>query len=269
MKITLLFAGIFLAGIFLPEPVTCQNCKCARNLCCSQYGYCGTGAAYCGKGCQSGPCSLRARVNNASIPGIVTLPFFNRIIAKSARNCPGRGFYTRDAFLKVIRDYPHFARSGSIDDSKREIAAFFAHASFETGYFCYIEEITGRSGKYCDKTNTKYPCNPRKSYHGRGPIQLSWNYNYGAAGKSLGFDGLNNPEIVAKDPVVSFKTALWYWMENAHWDFASGNGFGATIRAINRVECDGGDPKTVSSRVSYYTDYCKQLGVGTGNNLRC
>ncbi|XP_024995905.1 endochitinase EP3-like [Cynara cardunculus var. scolymus] len=269
MKITLLFAGIFLAGMLLPDPVTSQNCNCARNLCCSQYGYCGTGADYCGKGCRSGPCSLPAPINNADVSRIVTWGFFNRIVAKSASNCPGRGFYTRDAFLKVLRDYQQFGRSGSIDDSKREIAAFFAHVTLETGHFCYIEEINGRSSKYCDDTNTKYPCNPRKSYHGRGPIQISWNYNYGAAGESLGFDGLNNPEIVARDPVVSFKTALWYWMENVHWDFASGNGFGATIRAINAVECDGGNPNTVNSRVSYYTDYCKQLGVGTGNNLRC
>ena len=73
-------------------------------------------------------------------------------------------------------------------------------------------------------------------------IQLAWNYNYGAAGKSLGFDGLNNPDIVARDPVVSFKTALWFWMENCHWDFASGKGFGATTRAINGKECGRGNP---------------------------
>ncbi|KAI3693158.1 hypothetical protein L6452_32989 [Arctium lappa] len=269
MKTTLLLAGIFLAGILLPEPVTSQNCNCARNLCCSQYGYCGTGADYCGKGCKSGPCSLPAPTNNAYVPGIVTLAFFNGIVAKSASNCPGRGFYTRDVFLKVIRDHPHFGRSGSIDDSKREIAAFFAHVTHETGHFCYIEERNGPSRDYCDDTKTQYPCNHRKGYYGRGPMQLSWNYNYGAAGKSLGFDGLNNPEIVARDPVISFKTALWYWMEKAHWDFASGKGFGATIQAINGLECNGGNPNTVSSRVSYYVDYCKQFGVGTGNNLRC
>jgi len=29
------------------------NAKCANNLCCSQYGYCGDTSAYCGTGCQS------------------------------------------------------------------------------------------------------------------------------------------------------------------------------------------------------------------------
>lgn len=135
--------------------------------------------------------------------------------------------------------------------------------------FCSIEEINGPSRNYCDKTKTQYPCNSKKGYYGRGPIQISWNYNYGEAGKALGFDGLNNPEIVATDRVVSFKTALWFWMEHAHWDFASGKGFGASIRVINSIECDGANPEAVSSRVKYYTDYCKQFGVATGNNLRC
>lgn len=143
---------------------------------------------------------------------------------------------------------------------------FFVHGFAD---FCYKEEINGRSRNYCDKTNTQYRCNPKKSYYGRGPIQLAWNYNYGAAGKSLGFDGLNNPDIVARDPVVSFKTALWFWMENCHWDFASGKGFGATIRAINGKECGRGNPRAVSSRVNYYTAYCKQFGIKTGTNLMC
>ena len=32
-------------------------------------------------------------------------------------------------------------------------------------------------------------------------MQLSWNYNYGLAGKALGLDLLRNPDWVAQDPV--------------------------------------------------------------------
>lgn len=136
--------------------------------------------------------------------------------------------------------------------------------------FCYKEEIGGRSINYCDKKyQAQYPCNPAKGYYGRGPFQLTWNYNYGKAGESIGFDGLNNPEIVANNPVVSFKTALWFWMNNVHDDFASGKGFGATIKAINGGECNGNKPNSVNSRVSYYTDYCNQFGVPPGENLKC
>ena len=136
--------------------------------------------------------------------------------------------------------------------------------------FCYIEEIDGPSKDYCDETNTQYPCVPGKGYYGRGPIQLSWNFNYGPAGNSIGFDGLNNPETVATNPVVSFKTALWYWMKFVHSIIVSGKGFGETIRAINgALECDGGNPATVNARVEYFKEYCNQLGVAPGDNLYC
>ena len=103
-----------------------------------------------------------------------------------------------------------------------------------------------------------------------GALQISWNYNYGPAGQSIGFDGLNNPERVAQDPVISFKTAFWFWMNNVHSIITSGQGFGATIRAINgNLECNGKNPGAVNARVQYYTQYCQQLGVSPGGNLSC
>lgn len=132
MRTTLLFAGVFLAVILLPELAASQKCNCRPHQCCSKYGFCGTTKAYCGKDCRGGACSLPAPPNNVYVPGIVTNAFFNGIVAKSARNCPGRRFYSRDAFLTVIKNYPRFGRSGSIMDSKREIAAFFAHVTYLT-----------------------------------------------------------------------------------------------------------------------------------------
>ena len=34
------------------------------------------------------------------------------------------------------------------------------------------------------------------------------NYNYGQAGKAIGADLINNPDLVATDPTISFKTAI-------------------------------------------------------------
>ncbi|CAI9770879.1 unnamed protein product [Fraxinus pennsylvanica] len=261
--------AIFLVGTS-PGEVYGQNCGCSPDLCCSQYGYCGTGNDYCGRGCQGGPCYAPPSSNGVSVPNIVTDAFFNGIADQAASNCAGKGFYTRAAFLEALGFYQQFGTVGSVDDSKREIAAFFAHVTHETGHLCYIEEINGPSRDYCDESNTQYPCASGKGYYGRGPIQLSWNFNYGPAGNSIGFDGLNNPEVVATDRVVSFRTALWYWMNNCHDSITSGQGFGATIRAINgALECDGANPGTVNTRVGYYRDYCDQLQVDPGNNLTC
>ncbi|XP_030532685.1 endochitinase EP3-like isoform X3 [Rhodamnia argentea] len=250
--------------------VTAQNCGCAAGLCCSRYGYCGTSHAYCGPGCKAGPCSTTAAppaTGGVVVGNVVTAAFFNRIIGQAASSCAGKKFYSRQAFLKALGSFPRFGRVGSVVASKREIAAFFAQVTHETGHFCYIEEING--GTYCDPSAKQYPCKPGKKYFGRGPFQITWNYNYGAAGKSLGFDGLNSPETVANNPVIAFKTALWFWTRNNMQFKLSSQGFAATIRAINGGECNGGNSAAVRARVAYYTNYCKQLGVTPGRNLYC
>lgn len=123
---------------------------------------------------------------------------------------------------------------------------------------------------YCDASNTQYPCTPSKGYYGRGPLHISWNYNYRPPGNDIGFDGLNNPDIVSSDVVVAFKTALWFWTKNVHYIIISGQGFGKTIRAINgQLECNSANLATVTARVDYYINYCGQFGISPGDNLRC
>ncbi|KAI3866158.1 hypothetical protein MKX03_008762 [Papaver bracteatum] len=263
------FKFIYVLGILLvyfAQFIAGQNCGCSGNLCCSQYGYCGTGDAYCGKGCQSGPCSTSSSV---SLERIATPEFFSGIVSQADSGCAGKNFYSYDAFLEAAKSYPSFGRTGSMDDSKREIAAFFAHVTHLTGHFCYKEEINGSSKDYCDKGNKQFPCASGKGYYGRGPIQLTWNYNYGPAGKSIGFDGINDPDTVTSDAVISFKTAFWFWMNNIHSIITSNQGFGPTVRAINGMECNGGNSEAVQARVSYYNTYCTQLSVEPGNNLSC
>ena len=111
-------------------------------------------------------------------------------------------------------------------------------------------------------------------YYGRGPIQLSWNYNYGAAGEELGYDLLNNPDLVAQDPEIAWATGLWYWMTRGrttcHDAITGGSGFGMTIDIINGgQECNGAWPEAVQDRVEYFQTYCALLGVDPGDNLEC
>ncbi|KAL9257824.1 Endochitinase EP3-like protein [Drosera capensis] len=272
IKIKTHFAIIFIIIVVFLSSSLAQDCGCDSSLCCSQYGYCGTSDAYCGVGCQEGPCksAVNNTKNDVSVPDVVSDAFFNGIIDQAASTCEGIGFYSRAGFLSAWEsNYTDFGTTGSVEESLREIAAFFAHVTHETGHFCYINEINGSSKDYCDETNTEWPCNPSKGYYGRGPIQLSWNFNYGPAGRDLGFDGLNSPETVANDPVISFKTAFWYWMNHVHNLLISGQGFGETIRAINSIECDGGNTPEVNDRVKYYKQYCDELGVSPGDDLTC
>ncbi|KAJ0977145.1 hypothetical protein J5N97_012619 [Dioscorea zingiberensis] len=218
------------------------------------------------------PLALSARAPISSlddgwVADLVTPEFFDGITAKSPASCKGKSFYTRAAFLEALSSYPAFGRTGSHDDSGREIAAFFAHATHETGHFCYVEEIKGKV--YCSEKHTQCPRNPEKKYYGRGPLQLTWNYNYSLAGRCIGFDGLNSPELLANDRIMSFKASLWYWMTYVHHLIISGKGFGATIKAINGGECGGRRPCAVNARVRYYMDYCSRFGVPPGDNLTC
>jgi chitinase len=253
--------------------VYAQNCGCASGLCCSKWGYCGTTSAYCGNGCQSGPCygsgGGSPSGGGGNVGTIISQNFFSGLANAAGSSCEGKGFYTYNAFITAANAYSGFGTTGASDDRKRELAAFFANVMHETGGLCYINEINP-SSNYCQSSST-WPCASGKSYHGRGPIQVSWNYNYGAAGQDIGFDGLNNPEKVGQDATISFKTAVWFWMKNSkcHSAITSGQGFGGTIKAINSRECNGGHTAQVNSRVNYYKKLCSQLGVDPGTNISC
>lgn len=183
--------------------------------------------------------------------------------------------YTYDGLVTAARSYPKFCNEGSSDQCKREAAAFLANISHETGGLVYTEEQNPPS-IYCDPSSTTYPCAPGQTYHGRGPIQLSWNYNYGACGSAIGKDLLRQPELVATDSATSFMTALWFWMtpqppKSSCHDAISASGFGMTINIINGgIECGKGQPTPQAlDRIQLYQQYTKMLNVDPGPNLYC
>lgn len=185
-------------------------------------------------------------------------------------------FYTYDGLLDASRRFPAFAGFGDRDSRKRELAAALANFAHETGNLVYVEEI--RKGDYCSNRDTLCGiCAEGRQYFGRGPIQLSWNGNYCAAGLALGIDLWGEPARVAEDSAIAWQTALWYWLTRRgpgtmtpHRAMSDGHGFGETIRSINgRLECDGGNPAQVESRVRHYQRIIKLLGTTPGSNLRC
>lgn len=115
------------------------------------------------------------------------------------------------------------------------------------------------------------------------------NYNYGQAGDALKYDLLSDPDKVAKDPVMAFRTAIWFWMTpqspkpschdvmTGQWmpsstDAAANRlpGYGVTTNIINGgVECGQGEVETVRHRIGFYERYCDLLGVSMGENLDC
>ncbi|MET9511864.1 glycoside hydrolase family 19 protein [Streptomyces flavidovirens] len=187
-------------------------------------------------------------------------------------------FYSYSGLTAALSAYPAFANTGSDTVKKQEAAAFLANVSHETGGLVHIvEQNQANYPHYCDWSRP-YGCPAgQAAYYGRGPIQLSWNFNYKAAGDALGIDLLNNPWRVQNEAAVAWKTGLWYWNTQngpgtmtGHNAMVSQAGFGHTIRSINgSLECDGKNPAQVQSRVSKYQQFTQILGVPTGSNLYC
>jgi predicted chitinase len=195
-----------------------------------------------------------------------------------------------------VIDYGNFCSEKDLQTDKKELAAFFAHIAHETRH--------GENGKYNDglmfthesntslpyiAENDNYPAVPGKKYYGRGPLQISYNGNYGYASDCILGDKkilLDNPDLVETDPVIAFKTAIYFWMTpqtykpSAHdvmigkWqpnaaDKAANRtpGFGMTINIVNgAVECGKGENMySMNDRIGFYQYFLKNLGVSDAN----
>ncbi|QEU96017.1 chitinase [Streptomyces kanamyceticus] len=218
------------------------------------------------------PASAEKAPKSAADEFVVSEAQFNEMFPN--RNA----FYTYNGLTAALSAYPGFAQTGSDTVRKQEAAAFLANVSHETGGLVYVvEQNTSNYPHYCDATQP-YGCPAgNDKYYGRGPIQLSWNFNYKAAGDALGIDLLNNPDLVQNDAAVAWKTGLWYWNTQTgpgtmtpHDAMVNSAGFGETIRSINgTLECNGGNPSQVQSRIDSYKRYAQILGVDPGGNLSC
>lgn len=179
-------------------------------------------------------------------------------------------FYTYEGLVAATQKWPGFCSAGTTEERRREAAAFLSNIAHETDSLALIEE----KGCENDTTCTKYGSSPSsKTYHGRGPIQLSYGYNYEPAGAALGVDLKNDPEKVASDPTVAFGTALWFWMTTQSGKGvchdAVKQGLGATINIINGIECGGANADAVANRIRHYRRFCEMLGVDPGPNQGC
>ncbi|CAN6382007.1 unnamed protein product [Urochloa humidicola] len=295
---------------------------CPDCLCCSEWGYCGSTDDYCGNGCQSqcdgcggggggggggdGPAE-------GTISSILTEELFETLLKnRNGNGCTNHGFFTYNALITAANSFPDFGTTGSLEVQKREIAAFLGQTGHETtggspnaddgaytwGLCFKVERAceSGTAGPACDYCemlglHAQWPCVPGKQYYGRGPIQLSYNYNYGPAGEhpAIAQDLLNNPDLVAQDAVVSFKTAIWFWMTprgnkpschdviTEQWtpsqaDVYAGRlpGYGVTTNIINGgIECGKGYNEQAANRTFFYTSYCEIFGISPGDNLDC
>jgi len=189
-------------------------------------------------------------------------------------------------------DYADFCTVKGSDYQKKEMAAFFAHVAHETR--------NGMNGKFDDGLmlkneidttlayivpNAVYPAEDGQKYYGRGPLQLSYNGNFGFASECIFGDKnilLKDPGMVSRKADVAFETAIFYWMtpqaskpschdviiDTYKTSGENGtNGFGLTINIINgTLECNKGENNgAMQDRISFYKHFLKLLGIDDKN----
>ncbi|KAL2610425.1 hypothetical protein R1flu_028998 [Riccia fluitans] len=266
--------------------------SCSASMCCSSTGLCGPPKSVaCGSNCISGPCTNEVTPYNVGLLGnyplgrVVTLEMFDELFPARLRS-----FYSYEAFILAASAFPEFGTTGDVDMQKREVAAFLAHIQVETAGLSTIEARDTKDFCYLGVVeDISSACIAGKKYYPRGPMQLTWNYNYRRASDSIGEDLLAKPELVSENPAISFKTAFWVWMTpglglskkpSSHavmtqrsWSRStaveSATGFGATINILKgETEC-GRASAQAEKRTAAYLRATEVLGVAPGHNLRC
>lgn len=210
-------------------------------------------------------------------------------------------------------DYSRFCNTGNDYNDKRELAAFLANITKETtgGWvdpdpskdassqptgshgswgLHWLREL-GPGGNATQKPSNCYTTGsaidyqpaPGKCYYGRGPIQISYFYNYGNFSDFL-YDNtslVSNPDLLEQDGELAFLSAIWFWMtpqcpkpschqvmqeiyDESATSYSSSlmskKGFLHTVNIINGdVECRGGNPKPLL-RSKLYKYYMKLIG---------
>lgn len=216
--------------------------------------------------------------------------------------------YSYENFVNACKSFPLFANEGDLLTRKKEVVSFFANIAHETtsGWkesqggpyvwgLMYVEEQACKDGS-CSQYNTAgtshYQPVMGKSYHGRGPMQLSFAYNYGLAGEELNLPLLQHPELVSTDGSIAFKTALWFWMREqkpkpschnvmcGKWQPGEDDikhnrkpGFGMVINIINGgIECNTPDPaigEKRKERIGFYKWFAGIMGISVENDCDC
>jgi hypothetical protein len=160
---------------------------------------------------------------------------FRFMVSRLGTGADGVPLETMQQYMTAIEKvaettYPAFLRSSEPSNNQRELCAFLDIINWETDFITFEEgACAGNAGSNpkCDYIDRTVPFVEGKQYFGRGPKQLSWNYNYLEYSRSLFGDDrlLSQPELVLKDFDVMWGSALWFWMSEGKEGATNYGGF--------------------------------------------
>lgn len=212
-------------------------------------------------------------------------------------------------------DYANYFNEGDLETRKQELCAYLANAAQETyggwdnapdGKYAWglywiheaypIYNDTTKSDRFTeDHSVYGTKATLEWSYHGRGPKQLTYNYNYGMMSDFIYFDKsklLDDPNIIAREPKMSWVSSLWFWMtpqgqkpschevmvgtwEPSAADISAGrttSKFGMTINIINGgIECGSSNKDNIRAlgRIGHYEHFCAYFNITPEDTCTC
>ena len=261
--------------------------------------------------------------------GYMTESVFNQMFPMANEaGASAHATYTWAGLKAAAANYPLFAGEGSTEDRLRELSAFLANTSHETtggwlgyelsntvtrynyGYYYQQEVYCAPGGDYAGDYNNCGYCTDSGTYgyicaslsssgadstdffYGRGPIQISHNYNYGAFSEYYYGSGdhrlIDDPGLVLENSEIAFASALWFWMTEqspkpSNHDVMVGNyspstsdtsknrypGLGMTINVINGgYECGVKFSESKNkNRIGHYLVYLNILDDHYGSPI--
>lgn len=206
------------------------------------------------------PSSRGARLGSNSF-GVDPQAFFEML--------PGGGFYnpfsTRGQYASaLIEALNEFGDRYEINTTTR-IGHFLGQAAIETGFFRYKSENLNYSAEHLVQifprhfpdleTASRYARNPEAianrvyanrlgngdeasgdgwRYRGRGTFQLTGKDNYNRYAELSGFPILEDPDLLARDLVISAAVAMAAWQAIGLNEYADANDIRAVSRGVNR-----------------------------------
>ena len=118
---------------------TQSSCFCAQHECCSKWGFCGKTDAYCGQGCQSGPCKISPHAKRAGFN--ITSEIFACVFPTIDADLRAQRFTGLTEAMEQMKWKPL---------NSTEAAIFLSHVSHETDGLKTLVE-------YCAKQGSEYP----------------------------------------------------------------------------------------------------------------
>jgi putative chitinase len=164
--------------------------------------------------------SHTSAVKHSGAGGKPIAAFTGKIEAGALGDTESRALLTKEATRQGIKG--------------KELAAFLAQCSHESGGFTHLSEIWGPSAAQRTYDGRMGNNNPGDGYRyrGRGYIQLTGKDNYTAASRALGLDLIKNPDQAAT-PDIGAKTSVWFWKTNVQPVISNWDDVAAITRVVN------------------------------------